>query len=88
MQQSVIFDTQSLLEEITRSDIFSDEAVVGIRAAHAASFLQLPEAYDALASTPKRNIKPHRTETLNFIPYYARANRHGKGMMRVGLRIK
>ncbi|KYG48815.1 glycoside hydrolase family 127 protein [Acidomyces richmondensis BFW] len=88
MQQSVILDTKSLLEEIPRSDIFSDEAVVGIRAAHAASFLQLPNTYDPLESAPRRSIQPHRTETLNFIPYYARANRCGKGMMRVGLRLK
>lgn len=49
-------------------------------AAHASS-----PFYDALpVQNAERNLKP--LDSLNFVPYYFRANRGGKGHMRVGLR--
>jgi hypothetical protein len=32
-------------------------------------------------------VEAGRKETLRFVPYYVRANRGGRGMMRVGLRV-
>lgn len=32
-------------------------------------------------------IEKGRRETLKYVPYFVRANRGGRGMMRVGLRV-
>jgi hypothetical protein len=68
---------------------FSDESIVSIKAENSASFLALPTKYNPVANEPQNwKVLERRKETLRFIPYYARVNRAGKGMMRVCLRIK
>ena len=83
----MLLDPSVKLEEVHRTDIFPDEKVVGIRASEAASFLSLPELYNPLANKVPYDVRGLQKETLNFIPFYARANRGGKGHMRVGLRV-
>lgn len=86
--KTVLLDTSVLLHDEVRDDIFEDESITGIRAENAASFL-LSMEYNPVTDGPQNwKLQERRRETLRFIPYYARANRGGKGMMRVGLRIK
>lgn len=42
---------------------------------------------DDITSTSRSEQGEEKGEDLVFIPYYARANRGGNGMMRVGLRV-
>ncbi|KAF2093592.1 DUF1680-domain-containing protein [Rhizodiscina lignyota] len=73
-----------------RKDVVEGEEIVGIRAEGAAGFLKVPERYNPSSDGPTDSWsidKTRRRETLRFVPYYARANREGKAMMRVGLRI-
>ena len=87
--KTVLFDTSVPLVEEIRDDIFPDESIVGIKAENSASFLALPSKYNPVANGPQNwRVLERRKESLRFIPYYARASRAGKGMMRVGLRIK
>lgn len=87
--RTVLFDASVPLMEEIRDDIFSDESIVGIKAENSAGLLASPGEYNPVADGPQNwNVLERRKETLRFIPYYARANRAGKGMMRVGLRIK
>ncbi|KAK4550396.1 hypothetical protein LTR36_003363 [Oleoguttula mirabilis] len=86
--KSVIFDTSVSLQEVKRTDIFADETIIGVCAVDAASFLHVPESSDAWYGTPSDSLQANKKESLNFIPYYARANRGGKGMMRVGIRVQ
>jgi DUF1680 family protein len=86
--RTVLFDTSVPLDEEVRNDVFEDESIIGIRAENAATFL-LSMEYNPVMDGPQNwKLQERRRETLRFVPYYARANRGGKGMMRVGLRIK
>jgi len=85
--RTVLLNTATSLKDETREDIFGDEVVTGVRAENAASFL-LSIDYKPVTDGPQsRQILENKHETLRFIPYYARANRKGKGMMKVGLRM-
>jgi uncharacterized protein len=91
--KSVLFDCSVALKEVRRSDIFSDEVVIGVQASDAARFIVAPEEerplgreYNPLNHAAALKVQKRRKETLHFVPYFARANRDGKGMMRVGLR--
>ena len=90
--KSVVFDTSAALTESVAQDLPSrakgKEKYIAITAMDAARFLEVP-----MASGPFTNgtalplgTDHERKEMLRFVPYYARANRGGKGMMRVGLR--
>jgi len=85
--RTVLLDTTTPLKDENRQDIFEDEVVTGVRAENGANFLFQAD-YNPITDGPQsRQTLMKRRETLRFIPYYARANRKGKGMMRVGLRI-
>lgn len=84
--KSVLFDTSVALREVKRTDIFPDETVIGVQAQGAAQFIVASEEQSPLNEGSILKLQKWRRETLHFIPYYARANRGGKGMMRVGLR--
>jgi hypothetical protein len=71
------------------TDSKTGETYVAISAKGAGSLLDI-ESYHAKPSTPASSTRDHTKEgkkTLNFIPFYFRANRGGKGHMRVGLRV-
>jgi len=85
--RTVLLNTATSLKDENREDIFEDEVITGVRAENAATFL-LSTDYNPVTDGPQnRHILENRHETLRFIPYYARANRKGKGMMKVGLRM-
>jgi hypothetical protein len=87
-RQSVCFDTSVTLHEHIRHDVLQDQACVGIRVVNDAHFLIPPDSEVAPFHAASQKQDPDRQETLHFIPYFARANRGGKGQMRVGLRVK
>jgi uncharacterized protein len=88
--KSVVFDTSvALTESVADCLPSSKEKDVAITAVDAARVLQVPKMdgpFADAAALPLR-VDPERRETLRFVPYYAHANRGGKGMMRVGLRV-
>lgn len=80
----VCFDITQPFVEKARTDIVPNETCVGIDVPKGARFLTYPEPYSPMVhSEPKVS---QRNENLSFIPFYARANRGGRAMMRVALR--
>jgi uncharacterized protein len=70
------------------------ETYLDITAVDAARFLRMPGGKGPFVSTNPGSragaweVEAGRKETLRFVPYYVRANRGGRGMMRVGLRVE
>ena len=83
----------SLVEE-HKTDLPTGEDYIGIIAQKAGKFLNLgkvtekTESAEGLDFPAWRNFVDEKREAvdLHFIPYFARANRGGNGMMRVGIR--
>lgn len=87
------------LKEIERSDLPGGEPYIAIRAPKSGTLLPQsmtdplagengPSPFYSVNSEGQKKRALDKNEKLDliFIPYYARANRGGKGMMRVGLR--
>lgn len=77
----------ALLEDSRRGQ--REQDFVAICAPGAGSLID-PSSWDLLSREPTAVVDgtaPKHRQDLNFIPYYARANRGGSGQMRVGLRI-
>jgi hypothetical protein len=83
-----IFLSDLVIEE---KEVAPGETVIGITAPEAGHFMCFPAqtssaaslefaAWSSLVDSSKKPVD------LHFIPYFARANRGGKGMMRVGIR--
>jgi DUF1680 family protein len=87
--KEVIFDTAIPLEEAGKSDLPEKEEYVAIVAKGAARVMG--ERWDGRGRGPEFEIgrrKEEKREDLRFMPYYARANRGGGGMMRVVLSVE
>lgn len=86
--KDVAFDTDSSLKEVAKHG--TEPGFVAISAPSAGLLID-PSSWHLLSQKgdKKRDrAGPKLTrKDLNFIPYYARANRGGNGQMRVGLRI-
>jgi DUF1680 family protein len=86
--KSVCFERDAKLEEYERDDVLDGETIVGIRAIQAGTVVHMEEDFNPVLGVQQRNEEGRREQkTIEFIPYYARANRGGKGMMRVGFRM-
>ncbi|KAI5284922.1 hypothetical protein KEM54_000956, partial [Ascosphaera aggregata] len=90
--KTVVFDTNTPLVESEEgkapynlNDREVVEPYVKITAENGACFLKTNDTKGPERRT-KYAIDKDRRETLTFVPYYVRANRGGRGMMRVGLR--
>ncbi|EOD49778.1 putative duf1680 domain protein [Neofusicoccum parvum UCRNP2] len=85
--KSLIFDPASKITETLETDPTTNEKYVSLTAHDGVSFLKTPDhlAMPEASSTAEAG-QPGKT--LKFVPYYFRANRGGKGHMRVGLRRK
>lgn len=86
--KDVAIDPNAALEEVSMLGI--EDGFVAI-SAPGAGILINPSSWDLLSQksdgeTDAATRKQIRKD-LNFVPYYARANRGGSGQMRVGLRI-
>ncbi|KAK3684591.1 hypothetical protein LTR37_020122 [Vermiconidia calcicola] len=84
--KAVQLDPRCKIEERSVYDDASGDSFVGLTVSDGASAIDLQKlqaspAVDAQASQHATPIKE-----LQFVPYYFRANRGGKGQMRVGLR--
>ncbi|KAK3679576.1 hypothetical protein LTR37_021402 [Vermiconidia calcicola] len=84
--KAVQLDPRCKIEERSIDDDASGDSFVGLTVSDGASAIDLQKlqaspAVDAQASQHATPIKE-----LQFVPYYFRANRGGKGQMRVGLR--
>jgi DUF1680 family protein len=96
LSQSVIFDTNAPRMEVSCKKQPSEPSTakgdeyIAIVVENGAKFLDLSSWNDTLTAASSdifAHIKSERRETLRFIPYFYRANRGGKGQMRVGLRV-
>ncbi|KAL1627226.1 hypothetical protein SLS56_006465 [Neofusicoccum ribis] len=85
--KSLIFDPASKITETLETDPTTNEKYVSLTAHDGVSFLKTPDhlAMPEASSTAEAG---QVGKTLKFVPYYFRANRGGKGHMRVGLRRK
>ena len=95
-QQSVIFDTKAPCMEATcemqpnEPNTAKTNVYIAIVVENGGRFLHLSPWNGTLAAAnndPFAYDESGRRETLRFIPYFYRANRGGKGQMRVGLRV-
>jgi hypothetical protein len=93
---SLRFNTScQLTEEKVVADVASEEEYVSIIAHDAAYFIDLedkgisyPLAMPGLPIESANKLKKRpEVGALKFVPYYFRANRDGRGHMRVGLQI-
>ena len=82
--KSTLLDTSVPLEESAISDFPNGEQCVSVVAPKAARLFRSTEG--DLPVFNKDTASLSEPETIVFVPYYARANRGGKGQMRVGLR--
>lgn len=90
--KSVVLDTNvPLVESETGKAVYKingeeeAEEFVMITAENAARFLKTDDmGYECRTQYA---IEKGRRETLKYVPYFVRANRGGRGMMRVGLRV-
>ncbi|KAK8213548.1 hypothetical protein M8818_002850 [Zalaria obscura] len=88
--KSLLFDTSASIEEaLETSDSETGEKYMYLRAKGEHSFLDTT-ALEVRPGLEESAIERRNkgVEELKFIPYYFRANRQGKGHMRVGLRKK
>ena len=84
--KTVVLDTSVSLEEELIDNLANGEPCIKIKAPNAAKVLRFEEHGcnpNWIGSTSSL-----KSETMTFVPFYARANRGGKGQMRVGLRTK
>jgi hypothetical protein len=87
--KSLLYDQTSIPTEKITTDQETGETYVAIIAKDAGSLVDI-DSYHADPSMPASSTRDHTKDgkkTLNFIPFYFRANRGGKGHMRVGLRV-
>lgn len=88
-QNITVDPSGQLIEQHTTDDVTGD-SFVGITLKDGAWNVQQPCSRNAPfvdAETLDKSLhKSSKVEALHFIPYYFRANRGGKGHMRVGLR--
>lgn len=63
------------------------DSYVGIVAENGSKGELDTSAWDGQIVAESRNKLSEGSKDLNFIPYYLRANRGGKGQMRVGLLV-
>lgn len=77
------------LEEYERNDVLDNETIVGIRVSGARKIKMDPALKFAPAGEmgDVGKVEEGWRESLELIPYYARANRGGSEMMRVGFRV-
>lgn len=96
LSQSVIFDTNAPRMEVSCKTQPSEpnraktDEYIAIVVENGAKFLDLSPWNGTLTAASNDTFahgKSGRRETLRFIPYFYRANRGGKGQMRVGLRV-
>jgi uncharacterized protein len=83
--KDVTIDIDSTLQDVSQRGTEHD--FIKISASGAGRLIE-PSSWDLLSQKPRDGTarKPVQKD-LNFVPYYARANRGGGGQMRVGLRI-
>ena len=79
-----MFNPESHLREENRSQPDQHVAIVAERGA--AGDLDTSFWNGQITAEARNEIKG-QTRDLHFIPYYLRANRGGRGQMRVGLRV-
>jgi DUF1680 family protein len=84
--KSLLLDPSGEITEKVISDSELGESCIALTAHNATSFLGVEESLGPHVSLSKAPLKT--VERLNFIPYYLRDNRGGKGHMRVGIRRK
>lgn len=76
------------LKEYERDDVLSDETIVGIRVS--ARKLKIGKTLESAPAGDVSEVGKWEKgwrERVEFVPYYARANRGGREMMRVGFRV-
>ena len=89
-QQTLALDVDCKVVERPIHDCQSGDSFVGLTVTEGASIvdlesMQMMPIIDAAAlKSAMQNSKP--VKTLQFIPYYFRANRGGRGQMRGGLK--
>ena len=83
--KTTILDTTIPLEEYYVR-LADKEGWISVKAPNAARILRFNEGSCSADWTGRTSIS--KPETVTFVPYFARANRGGKGQMRVGLRTK
>jgi uncharacterized protein len=92
LSQSVIFDTNAPRMEVSCKTQLSEpnraktDEYIAIVVENGAKFLDL-SPWNGTLTAAFAHAKNGRRKTLRFIPYFYRANRGGKGQMRVGLRV-
>ena len=84
--KTVMLDTSAPLEELRVDDLSNGEPSILIKAQNGARLFRINE--DRCAPDSSENVSISKPETLTFVPFYARANRGGRGQMRVGLYTK
>ena len=87
--QTLLFDTSASISETTKTDDETGETYVMLTASGSFAFLDLssgPKPYPGLDCDPADAQTGQTVDQLHFVPYYYRANRKGRGHMRVGLR--
>lgn len=96
--QSLVFNPRNGLDSILENkvtDPVTKEYYVQLAAPRSVNFLQTKESQSTTVNRTKANgtmtngVNGSSTEhisELKFVPYYFRANRGGRGHMRVGLR--
>ncbi|KAF2460840.1 hypothetical protein BDY21DRAFT_333571 [Lineolata rhizophorae] len=86
--KSLLFDPSSTISEKAVKDETTGETIIALTAHGPLSFLQVNGV--ATPSLPARAVSSDTDSRshLHFVPYYFRANRGGRGQMRVGLRVK
>ena len=86
--KTVLFDpTSTLISERTTTDSATGETYVELTAKGGITFIDVAERPNPAVSVCSISASPgDLVRQLVFVPYYFRANRTGKGHMRVGLK--
>ena len=85
-QQTVQLNPHCEIEERTIEDHNTGDTFVGLSVQNGASTVELPKTQTAPFVELAESNRPEAFNGLHFVPYYFRANREGRGQMRVGLR--
>jgi hypothetical protein len=87
LPQSLLLDPKATITDEWIDDESTDQGYVALTANGGFSFLNLkPQALPSLPVGKVGTIKKPEASRLHFIPYFYRANRGGKGQLRVGIR--
>jgi hypothetical protein len=80
--------SKASISEAERFDKDTGERYIALAASGACSFLSVREVYGGpgVLSESIKTQENKEVKDLHFVPFYYRANRGGKGQMRVGLR--